>query len=47
MKLNSIKTANFRNLAGDELVLSDGVNLLYGKNAAGKTNTLECAESSD
>ena len=43
MRLISIKTSGYRNLAGEELKLSDGINLLYGNNAAGKTNTLECA----
>lgn len=43
MRLLSIKTSGYRNLAGETLELSDGINLLYGKNASGKTNTLECA----
>ena len=43
MKLISLKTSGYRNLAGENLELSDGINLLYGSNAAGKTNTLECA----
>ncbi len=43
MRLLSIQTSAYRNLAGEKLELSDGINLLYGKNAAGKTNTLECA----
>lgn len=42
MKLISLKTSGYRNLCGDTLELSDGINLLYGSNAAGKTNTLEC-----
>ena len=43
MRLKEINTTAFRNLAGGTLALSDGINLLYGSNAAGKTNTLECA----
>ena len=43
MRLLSISTDGYRNLAGQTLELSDGINLLYGKNASGKTNTLECA----
>ncbi len=43
MKLISLKTTGYRNLSGQTLELSDGINLLYGSNAAGKTNTLECA----
>ncbi len=43
MFLQSLSTYNYRNLAGDILELQNGINLLYGKNAAGKTNTLECA----
>ena len=43
MKLISLKTSGYRNLCGETLELSDGINLLYGSNAAGKTNTLECA----
>ncbi len=41
MRLNKLITTNFRNLAGDEIGFSDGVNVLYGNNAMGKTNTLE------
>jgi DNA replication and repair protein RecF len=43
MKLVSLKTENFRNLEPQTLTLFDGINVLYGKNASGKTNTLECA----
>lgn len=42
MQLQTLDIENFRNLAPQTLEFSDGVNLLYGKNAAGKTNTLEC-----
>ena len=43
MRLLSLKTSCYRNLEGENLTLSDGINLLYGSNASGKTNTLECA----
>ena len=43
MKLVSLKTENFRNLEPQILKLEDGINVLYGQNASGKTNTLECA----
>lgn len=43
MKLLNLKTSCYRNLEGESLSLSDGINLLYGSNASGKTNTLECA----
>ena len=43
MFLKSIRSEGYRNLSSEPLELSEGVNLLYGKNAAGKTNTLECA----
>lgn len=42
MLLQALEIENFRNLATQTLEFSDGVNLLCGKNAAGKTNTLEC-----
>ena len=42
MLLQTLEIENFRNLATQTLEISDGVNLLCGKNAAGKTNTLEC-----
>ena len=41
MKLVSLKTQNFRNLVENPPKFSDGINVLYGDNAAGKTNTLE------
>ncbi len=42
MLLQSLGTNGYRNLASGEIRFSDGINLLYGQNAAGKTNTLEC-----
>ncbi|MBQ9429685.1 MAG: DNA replication and repair protein RecF [Clostridia bacterium] len=41
MILRQIKLENFRNVGCAQLDFSDGVNLLYGKNAEGKTNILE------
>jgi len=36
-----IKVENFRNIASCDVDFSDGVNLIYGNNAQGKTNLLE------
>ena len=41
MKLKALTTQNFRNLLGNPPSFCDGINVLYGDNAAGKTNTLE------
>ncbi len=41
MLLKTLKTQNFRNLADNPPEFCDGINVLYGDNAAGKTNTLE------
>ena len=41
MVLRFLETSDYRNLDGGRLEFSDGINLLYGHNAAGKTNTLE------
>ena len=41
MVLNKIELNNFRNTESEKISFSDGVNLLYGKNAQGKTNVLE------
>ena len=41
MKLNYLKASNYRNINDAGIGFSDGVNLLYGKNGAGKTNALE------
>ncbi len=41
MKLDFLKAENFRNIQNAYIPFSDGVNLLYGKNGAGKTNALE------
>ena len=41
MKCKTIKVNNFRNIVSADLSFSDGVNLLWGENAQGKTNMLE------
>ena len=41
MKLDFLKAQSFRNVENAHITFSDGVNLLYGKNGAGKTNALE------
>ena len=51
MLIKKLETRNYRNLTGTLPPLSDGINVLCGQNAAGKTNTLEamflfaCAKS--
>ena len=41
MKVNSIKLNNFRNISSVILEADNGVNVIYGENAQGKTNILE------
>lgn len=41
MQIKSLKLVNFRNNKHSELSFADGVNIIYGENAAGKTNILE------
>lgn len=41
MKLRRLETVNFRNLLENPPEFKDGINVLCGSNAAGKTNTLE------
>lgn len=41
MKVISLKTADFRNLRDAQTFFCDGVNVIYGDNAQGKTNLLE------
>lgn len=41
MQVNAIKLNNFRNISSIELEACDGVNVIYGENAQGKTNILE------
>ncbi len=41
MELKRVKVKSFRNIEKEEVIFAPGVNLLYGKNAEGKTNLLE------
>ncbi len=41
MKVNSVELNNFRNISSVKLDATDGVNVIYGENAQGKTNILE------
>lgn len=41
MKANSLELTNFRNYESERIEFSDGVNVIYGDNAQGKTNILE------
>lgn len=41
MKVNSIKLNNYRNISSAQMQATDGVNVIYGENAQGKTNILE------
>lgn len=41
MRVKKIRVKNFRNIENCDIEFSDGVNLLYGKNAQGKTNIIE------
>ena len=41
MKIKKLQLNNFRNYETLDVSFSDGVNLLYGDNAQGKTNILE------
>lgn len=45
MILLGLKAENYRNISSCDLTFSKGVNLLYGENAQGKTNALECIYS--
>ena len=42
MRIKNLRLNNFRNYAAEEFVFDEGVNVLYGRNAQGKTN---CAEA--
>lgn len=42
MTLDNLKAENFRNIVCCDLSFAPGVNVLYGQNAQGKTNALEC-----
>ena len=41
MKVNKIKVLNYRNLKEVEIYPTDGMNVIYGENAQGKTNLIE------
>ncbi len=41
MKVKSLKLKNYRNYSEETFNFSDGINILYGENAQGKTNVLE------
>ena len=41
MKLSRLSVSDFRNFETAELEFSEGLNVIYGKNAQGKTNLLE------
>lgn len=41
MKLNSLSVKDFKNAENEKIAFTDGVNIIYGDNAAGKTNLLE------
>ena len=42
MIISKISFANYRNLLDNEIIPDKGINIIYGKNAQGKTNLLEC-----
>ena len=42
MNLTTLSVENYRNIASARLRFVPGVNLLFGQNAQGKTNALEC-----
>ncbi len=41
MHVKKLKANNFRNILSQEIEFQKGINVLYGKNASGKTNALE------
>ena len=41
MYIEKIKVKNFRNYEKQEITLNQGINILYGDNAQGKTNIIE------
>ncbi len=45
MKINNIKINGFGKLENNEINLSDGINLIYGNNEAGKTTLLKFISS--
>ena len=41
MQIKKFKALNFRNIENCEIEFSPGINILYGNNAQGKTNSIE------
>ena len=41
MRIKKLKVENFRNLENLDIEFSEGVNIIYGNNAQGKTNIIE------
>ena len=41
MRCSGIELADFRNIKSEKIAFSDGINVLWGKNAQGKSNALE------
>ncbi|MBQ3155206.1 MAG: AAA family ATPase, partial [Clostridia bacterium] len=41
MQIQKLYLYNFKNAREETLTFSDGVNIIYGENASGKTNLLE------
>lgn len=41
LKISKLKVENFRNLSGDVIEFSNGINCILGENGNGKTNILE------
>ncbi len=41
MTVNKIRIKNFRNIKNEEIVFCEGINVIHGRNAQGKTNILE------
>ncbi|OGO88347.1 MAG: hypothetical protein A2Y15_00825 [Clostridiales bacterium GWF2_36_10] len=41
MKITSLGVNDFKNSCNEKITFSDGINIIYGDNAAGKTNLLE------
>ena len=41
MNLNSVEVKGYRNLENNSIYPEDGINIIYGKNAQGKTNFIE------
>ena len=42
MRILNLKAQNFRNISSCDIRFEEGVNVLLGQNAQGKTNALEC-----